>query len=204
MPADLKDKLRAIAVPVVAEIDPEGPEGIAARARALESFLRDSGQFSYTLQMDVDDRKLDPVEDFLVNRKEGHCEYFASALALLLRSVDIRSRMVNGFKGGDWNELTGTLNVRQKHAHSWVEAYAGLKGPETAPRSGSPSTRRRPPSAASRSPRSAVLPATSGPLTDSIRHIWIFYIVGYDGERQETPDLRPDAHDRQGGRERYT
>ena len=84
----------------------EGIEAITARARALEGFLRDSREFSYTLQMDVIDRRLDPVEDFLVNRKKGHCEYFASALALLLRSIDIPARLVNGFKGGDWNELT--------------------------------------------------------------------------------------------------
>ena len=56
--------------------------------------------------MNVIDSSLDPVEDFLVNRKQGHCEYFASALALLLRSIDIPSRVINGFKGGDWNELT--------------------------------------------------------------------------------------------------
>ena len=91
--------------------------------------------------MDVVDPKLDPVEDFLVNRKEGHCEYFASALALLLRSIDIPARMVNGFKGGDWNELAQVMNVRQKHAHSWVEAYIGA-GSGRATRSGSPSTRR--------------------------------------------------------------
>ena len=65
---------------------PRARTAIAARARTLESYLRDSGEFSYTLQMDVNDRQLDPVEDFLVNRKKGHCEYFASALALLLRS----------------------------------------------------------------------------------------------------------------------
>ena len=101
---------------------------------ALEAYLRESGEFTYTLQMDVIDRKLDPVEDFLVNRKAGHCEYFASALALLLRSVGIRSRVVNGFKGGDWNDLTKDLNVRQKHAHSWVEAYVGhSKSPDTLP-----------------------------------------------------------------------
>ena len=80
-----------------------------ARACALEAYLRESGKFTYTLQMEIFDPKLDPVEDFLVNRKSGHCEYFASALALLLRSVGIRSRVVNGFKGGDWNELTEAL-----------------------------------------------------------------------------------------------
>ena len=184
LPARLKDKLKAIALPVVAGIDPIGPEGIAARARALESYLRDSGQFSYTLQMSIDDAKLDPVEDFLVNRKSGHCEYFASALALLLRSVDIRSRLINGFKGGDWNQLTTTLNVRQKHAHSWVEAYAGLKGPERLP----DWITLDPTPANERSKSIAQVGGLAGnfrPLTDSLRHIWIFYIIGYDGDRQE-------------------
>ena len=106
IPEELQPRLREIAEPLVANIEGQGPRRAStARARALEAFLRDSGQFTYTLQMDVKDRSLDPVEDFLVNRKKGHCEYFASALALLLRSVNIPSRVVNGFKGGDWNEL---------------------------------------------------------------------------------------------------
>ena len=93
---------------------------------ALERYLRDSGEFSYTLQHRRGrTRRSTRSLDFLVNRKEGHCEYFASALTLLLRSVGIPARMVNGFKGGDWNELAEVLNVRQKHAHSWVEAYLG-------------------------------------------------------------------------------
>ena len=123
MPEDLRPRFREIALPVI-----EGghrPGSRRPRPAGLEGFLSESRQFSYTLQMDVIDRSLDPVEDFLVNRKQGHCEYFASGLALLLRSIDIPARMVNGFKGGDWNELTQSMNVRQKHAHSWVEAYLG-------------------------------------------------------------------------------
>src|SRR5262249_54963867 len=120
---ELKARLRSIALPVVASIKAEGRQGATARARALEGFLRDSGQFRYSLHMEQIDSDLDPVEDFLVKRKEGHCEYFASALALMLRAIDIPARVINGFKGGDWNELTQTMNVRQKHAHSWVEAY---------------------------------------------------------------------------------
>jgi hypothetical protein len=184
MPTGLLTKLREIAQPVVAGIDPRGPDGITARARALEAFLRDSGQFSYTLQMTVVDPKLDPVLDFLVNRKAGHCEYFASALALLLRSVDIRTRLVNGFKGGDWNQLTTTLNVRQKHAHSWVEAYAGKKGPDHDPIW----ITLDPTPAAERTKSIAQVGGLAGnfrPLTDSLRHIWIFYVIGYDGDRQE-------------------
>jgi transglutaminase-like putative cysteine protease len=179
----LKAKLRPIALPVVASITQEGPDGIQARAEALERFLRDSGQFHYTLRMEQIDPKLDPVEDFLVNRKEGHCEYFASALALLLRSVDIPARMVNGFKGGDWNDITQTLNVRQKHAHSWVEAYIGL-GDQNRPR-----WITLDPTPGDQRDRSVAkvggLAGTFRPLTDLVRHIWIFYIIGYDGERQD-------------------
>ncbi len=114
--------------PLVANIEADDHEGITARARALEFFLRDSGQFSYTLQMDVVDRRIDPVEDFLVNRKRGHCGS-TSPVHWLFCSVPLtfRARLVNGFKGGDWNELTETMNVRQKHAHSWVEAFVGLE-----------------------------------------------------------------------------
>jgi hypothetical protein len=133
--------------------------------------------------MEVDDRRLDPVEDFLVNRKRGHCEYFASALALMLRSINIQSRVVNGFKGGDWNELTETLNVRQKHAHSWVEAYVGM-APDLAPIW----ITLDPTPAAERQDSIAHVGGLAGsfrPITDVIRHVWVFYIVGFDGERQD-------------------
>ncbi len=133
--------------------------------------------------MDVVDRRIDPVQDFLDNRKEGHCEYFASALALLLRSVNIRSRVVNGFKGGDWSELTETLNVRQKHAHSWVEALVGLtpeKNPIWITLDPTPAAERRESIA-----QVGGLAGSFRPLTDVIRHIWVFYIVGFDGERQD-------------------
>ena len=95
------------------------------RARALERYFAESGEFGYTLAPRPVDTQIDPVEDFLFNRKEGHCEYFASALALMLRAVGIPSRVINGFKGGDWNQLGSFYQIRQKHAHSWVEAYIG-------------------------------------------------------------------------------
>ena len=184
IPEALRVRLRAIAEPLVASVKGTGPDATTARARALEAYLRDSGQFAYSLHMEITDPSLDPIEDFLVNRKEGHCEYFASALTLLLRSIDIPARMVNGFKGGDWNELTQTMNVRQKHAHTWVEAYAGMRpGPERLPRwitlDPTPGAERR---------RSiAEVGGIAGnfrTLTDLFRHVWVFYIVGYDRDRQ--------------------
>ena len=82
-------------------------------------------EFSYTRDLASIERDsdLDPIVDFLINHKTGHCEYFATALALLLRSQDIPCRLVSGFRGGDYNPLGGFYDVREKHAHVWVEAY---------------------------------------------------------------------------------
>ena len=66
--------------------------------------------------------------DFLFDQKAGHCEYFASATALLLRAAGVPSRYVNGFLGGEWNEIGHYVDVRENRAHSWVEAYLGELG----------------------------------------------------------------------------
>lgn len=92
-------------------------------ARALERHLRDSGEYKYSLDLSIRDPSIDPVEDFLFNRQAGHCEYFASALTLMLRAVGIPARMISGFKGGDYNALRSRWEVQQRHAHTWVEAY---------------------------------------------------------------------------------
>lgn len=182
LPAGLKERLRRIALPLVEGIPGDDRGAIAAKARAIEGYLRETGGFGYTLEMSVVDPNLDPVVDFLVNRKQGHCEYFASAMALLLRSIDIPSRLINGFKGGDWNDITQTMNVRQKHAHSWVEAYVGKDGRNTPiwitldPTPG-----------ASRDESVAQVGGvvtSFRPITDIIRYIWVFYILGYDRSRQ--------------------
>jgi hypothetical protein len=63
------------------------------------------------------------LANFLFERKKGHCEYFASSMAVMLRSLGIPSRIVTGFRGGEFNDLTGQYVVRASNAHSWVEAY---------------------------------------------------------------------------------
>lgn len=65
----------------------------------------------------------EPVARFLFDTRRGHCEYFASAMALLLRSAAIPARVVGGYVGGEWNELGGYLLVRRSRAHTWVEAW---------------------------------------------------------------------------------
>jgi transglutaminase-like putative cysteine protease len=90
------------------------------KAVALERYL--STHFGYTLELP---RSLprDPLANFLFERKKGHCEYFASSMAVMLRSLRIPSRIVTGFRGGEFNDLTGQYVVRASDAHSWVEAY---------------------------------------------------------------------------------
>ncbi len=90
------------------------------KAAAIENHLRT--RFGYTLELPRSAVK-DPIANFLFERKQGHCEYFASSMAVMLRTLGIPSRVVNGFRSDEFNDLTGNYVVRAKDAHSWVEAY---------------------------------------------------------------------------------
>jgi transglutaminase-like putative cysteine protease len=90
------------------------------KAVEVERYLKT--HYGYTLQLPrspVDD----PLANFLFERKQGHCEYFASSMAVMLRTLRIPSRVVNGFRSDEFNDLTGNYVVRAKNAHAWVEAY---------------------------------------------------------------------------------
>ena len=73
----------------------------------------------------------DPVMDFLTRDPQGHCEYFASAMALLARSAGIPARVVGGYVVQERNPLTGHYVVRERHAHAWVEAWTRGDGWQT-------------------------------------------------------------------------
>lgn len=89
------------------------------KAKAVEQYLQNN--FGYTLDLRVGGDE--PLADFLFNVKEGHCEYFASAMAMMLRTQGIATRVVNGFQQGEYNETAEVFVVKQKDAHSWVEVY---------------------------------------------------------------------------------
>jgi transglutaminase-like putative cysteine protease len=93
------------------------------KAAAIEEYLRT--KFAYTLEMVPTD---DPIPFFLFQRKKGHCEYFASAMAVMLRTQGIPSRIVNGFRNGELSDVTGSYIVRGRDAHSWVEAFIPGRG----------------------------------------------------------------------------
>jgi transglutaminase-like putative cysteine protease len=98
------------------------------KAATLENYLRT--HYGYTLQLPRAPVK-DPIANFLFERKQGHCEYFASSMAVMLRTLGIPSRVVNGFRTDEFNDLTGNYVVRAKDAHAWVEAYFPGYGWET-------------------------------------------------------------------------
>ncbi|HEY6254152.1 MAG TPA: DUF3488 and transglutaminase-like domain-containing protein [Candidatus Angelobacter sp.] len=89
------------------------------RAKAIEKYLREN--LGYTLNLPG--AEADPLANFLFERKRGHCEYFASSMAIMLRTLNIPSRVVNGFRGGEYNDLNHTYIIRGRDAHSWVEAF---------------------------------------------------------------------------------
>ncbi|MBZ5646579.1 MAG: DUF3488 and transglutaminase-like domain-containing protein [Acidobacteriia bacterium] len=90
------------------------------KAAAIEEYLR--SKYGYTLVLPRQLAK-DPIADFLLVRKEGHCEYFASAMAVMLRSQGIPARLVNGFRTGEFNGITGSYIIRASDAHTWVEVF---------------------------------------------------------------------------------
>ncbi len=90
-------------------------------ALRLEAYLK-GPRFRYSLR-DPSGSSPDPLSDFLFRSREGHCEYFATAMAVMLRVAGIPSRIVNGFRRGEFNPWGGYLIVRESDAHSWVEAY---------------------------------------------------------------------------------
>lgn len=88
--------------------------------RRIEQHLRSSYSYSLNLKRTNDG---EPVADFLFNVRTGHCEYFASAMTLMLRTQGIPARIVNGFQMGEYSEISDFYTVRQSDAHSWVEVY---------------------------------------------------------------------------------
>ncbi len=90
------------------------------KAAAIQSYLLT--HFGYTLQLSRT-RPSDPIAEFLFTRKQGHCEYFAASMAVMLRTLGIPSRVVNGFRADEFNDVTSQYVVRESDAHSWVETY---------------------------------------------------------------------------------
>lgn len=90
------------------------------RAVSLERWFQ--GEFTYTRQLPRTAREA-TLDYFLLQRRAGHCEYFSTAMTVLLRTQGIAAREVNGFLGGSWSGFGEYLAVTQNEAHAWVEVW---------------------------------------------------------------------------------
>jgi transglutaminase-like putative cysteine protease len=115
LPEEITPETRALAARITASFSNNYDKAVA-----IKDWL--TTNLTYTLQL-RDPGRTEPVHFFLFDRKQGHCEYFASAFAVLARASGIPTRQVNGFLGGEWNEYQGYVAVRAGDAHSWDEVY---------------------------------------------------------------------------------
>ena len=98
---------------------------VAQKAALVETHLRTNYAYSLELAWEPGDQ---PLDTFLFESRSGHCEYFASSMAIMLRTLGIPTRMVNGFLPGEYNSIGDSYIVRQSDAHSWVEVYLPGQG----------------------------------------------------------------------------
>jgi transglutaminase-like putative cysteine protease len=90
------------------------------KAIALESYLR---QFRYSTRVKQPPPDQDWVEYMLFESKEGYCDYYATAMAVMLRAVGVPARVASGFAPGERDVNQDLIIVKESHAHSWTEAY---------------------------------------------------------------------------------
>lgn len=145
------------------------------KALAVESYLQTN--YGYTLEQKAGGKE--PLANFLFDLREGHCEYFATAMAVMLRTQGIATRIVNGYHGGEYNDTAGMTIVRQRHAHAWVEVFFPGEDAwvtfDPTPYSGQPG---------------GIAPTgvfgTFGKYAEAIEAIWIQYFVAYDDQEQRS------------------
>lgn len=139
-----------------------GARGPRDAAQRLTDHL--SRQYRYSLKLERR-TKLPPLEEFLFETRAGNCEYFAAALAVMLRTQGIPARVVAGFQRGEWNPFGRYFTVRMRDAHAWVEAYVAGTGWITL----DPSPRAEPETTAS----------GAAQYLDALRLRWYRYVINW-------------------------
>lgn len=168
-PGGLTPQIATLAVQVMGEEE----EDDDLRIDRLEQHLLT--QYQYTLDF-LGRTGENPLEDFLFVYKSGHCEFFASAMVLMLRSQGIPARFVTGFLGAELNPIEDYYVVRQQNAHAWVEAYTESRGwrvYDPTPPDGRPSV----------APQSLSLWLSQ--VYDYVTFRWDRYVLTYGAEDQD-------------------
>jgi transglutaminase-like putative cysteine protease len=168
LPADLPPRVSELAKSWIgSETDPE------KRAKRVEAALRKG--YRYDLESPSGAAK-NPLDDFLFVSKRGHCEFYSTAMAVMLRTQGVPTRNVNGFIGGTYNRFGRYYAVRQGDAHSWVEVYVDGKG----------FVRFDPTPPADAAPQSEItgVLAFVRDMVEAAAQRWDRHIVGYDMKDQ--------------------
>ena len=112
----LREQIHAFALEVAA-----GATNPYDQAVAIETYLRQN--YAYTLNPGPPPAGEDPLQYFLFTRKAGYCQYFATAMADMLRSLGVPTRLVNGYGPGTFDAKRNLYVVRESDAHTWPEVY---------------------------------------------------------------------------------
>jgi len=156
--------------------DAEHTEQDEAIALAFERHLQQN--YAYTDQLPGQIGRADPIEQFLFERDEGHCEYFAASLAALCRAVGLPARVVTGYLATEFDEQEQTYRVRESDAHAWTEvnvAPGHWKTFDASPPAGLRFVHERPDGLLWRLRM----------LWDELERVWVDNVVAYDESRQE-------------------
>jgi len=141
-----------------------------AKARTIETYLRT--RYGYSTQL-LPAPVADPIAHFLFVRREGHCEYFASSMAIMLRTLGIPSRVATGFQSGTYNPISEWYLIRASDAHAWVEAWIEGRGWVTFD-----------PTPSAPPPDQLALWHTAAMYLDAMEIFWQDWVMSYDLERQ--------------------
>lgn len=163
MPQRIADLARSW-VPTGASVD---QAAAAVEKKLRENYTYDLGSPSGATQ--------NPLDHFLFESKRGHCEYYSTAMAVMLRTLGIAARNVTGFVGGTYNRFGGFYAVRQGDAHSWVEVYTGRGWQRFDP---------TPPSDASPLSDTTGFLAFLRDVVEAGAQRWDRHVVGYDLKQQ--------------------
>ncbi len=177
-PTQYPDQIRLIYLRLPHQLDPRVGELARTltsaatnnydRAAAIQSYLRNN--FQYTLDPPAIEPE-DPVGSFLFRSKSGYCEYFAAAMAVMLRTLNVPSRLANGFQTGTYNRIGKDFVVRARDAHSWVEVY--FTGYGWIPFDPTPADPH------------PVLPGEWDDYVDTAALFWNEWVINYDFSHQE-------------------
>jgi transglutaminase-like putative cysteine protease len=168
---ELSDAVAALARAVT-----EGARTGADRVRALEQYLLKNGRYSDTPPVIQPNAERSPLEAFLFDAMEAHCEYYASALVVLTRSIGIPARLVNGFAGGRENTIGGFVELSRSHAHAWVEVHYE--------RAGWVRYDATPPDLRQRAEGAIAFDERMRQLASAMEHWWFQRVVGFDRSDQ--------------------